>query len=109
MTHTGENRARYARERGHIDPRPSRFANEGIDYRAWAERADAWAEAQTRAALREMVGVFRMDMARGYPVLSRTRVVELWRTTGVPFRLSDDWTAVKRMRRVLRLLEAVTA
>lgn len=28
-----------------VDPRPSRFANDGRDYRAWAERADAWAAA----------------------------------------------------------------
>lgn len=43
MTNAGENRERYAREHRHDDPRPSRFTNEGRDYRAWAERADAWA------------------------------------------------------------------
>lgn len=40
MTLTGTNRTRYGSQ---IEPRPSRFANGGADYRAWAERADRWA------------------------------------------------------------------
>lgn len=40
LTATGINRERYAKL---IEPRPSRFANEGRDHRAWAARADAWA------------------------------------------------------------------
>lgn len=42
MTPTGEHRARYASTHTDTDPRPSRFANNGDDYTAWAERADAW-------------------------------------------------------------------
>lgn len=37
------NRNCYAAAHANTDPRPSRFADEGRAYRAWAERADAWA------------------------------------------------------------------
>lgn len=40
MTRTGTNRAQYAAT---VEPSPSRFANEGRDYRDWAARADEWA------------------------------------------------------------------
>ena len=40
MTTTGVNRARYARE---MEAHPSRFGNDGQDYREWAARADRWA------------------------------------------------------------------
>lgn len=39
-TTTGENRENYAAT---VEPRPSRFDNEGKEYRAWSERADAYA------------------------------------------------------------------
>jgi hypothetical protein len=39
VTPVGEAREAYARF-ATADPRPSRFANDGRDYRAWAERAD---------------------------------------------------------------------
>ena len=41
MTITGSNRAEYARLMANVDPRPSRFSH---DYVEWAERADMWAE-----------------------------------------------------------------
>lgn len=42
-TEIGIAREQYAREHAATDPRPSRFAEEGATYRAWATRADAWA------------------------------------------------------------------
>lgn len=40
MTLTGQHRANYAIAARIEDPRPSRFTNNGNEYRAWAERAD---------------------------------------------------------------------
>ncbi len=50
-TTTGENRNKYANAHPD-DPRPSRFSNQGRDYRAWAERADVWAAATLPVAER---------------------------------------------------------
>ena len=40
LTRIGQHREDYAIAAHIEDPRPSRFANNGEDYRAWAERAD---------------------------------------------------------------------
>ena len=42
MTSTGDNRQRYT---ANVETAPSRFSNEGQDYREWAARADKFAQA----------------------------------------------------------------
>lgn len=54
MTSTGANRNRYANQHADTDPRPSRFANAGQDYAAWAARADAWAAEHPATLLPDM-------------------------------------------------------
>lgn len=51
MTSTGAKRQGYAATHADTDPRPSRFANQGRDYSAWAARADAEGAALTTGAL----------------------------------------------------------
>lgn len=41
-TSVGADRDAYARQ---VEPRPSRFADGGAPYAAWAKRADEWARA----------------------------------------------------------------
>ena len=40
LTETGKQRSFYSHN---VEPHPSRFANEGRDYKEWAARADYWA------------------------------------------------------------------
>lgn len=56
MTSTGANRNRYANAHRDTDPRPSRFANAGADYTAWAARADAWAAEHPATFLPDLPG-----------------------------------------------------
>lgn len=86
LTPTGERRARYAQAFRTVDPRPSRFSNQGSNYRAWAQRADAWqtlAEHRTKAAASSAETV--------------TYLAEVWPTLGGPITdtpVSGDMLAV---------------
>ncbi|MDQ1113948.1 hypothetical protein QE418_003396 [Microbacterium testaceum] len=71
MTGVGEVRAAYAVAFAEVDPRPSRFADEGATYRAWAERANAWAADEAGGIARAFPGRNRRGYVIGYYVYRR--------------------------------------
>lgn len=71
MTGVGEVRAAYAVAFAEVDPRPSRFAEEGAPYAAWAERADAWGADEAAGIARAFPGRNRRGYVTGFYVYRR--------------------------------------
>lgn len=62
QTIVGERREHYVAT---VEARPSRFSNEGRDYRAWAQRADDWAQQQIMgrvAQLQELADFYEWEV-----------------------------------------------
>ncbi|MCJ1709246.1 hypothetical protein [Microbacterium sp. VKM Ac-2923] len=71
MTGVGEIRAAYAVAFAEVDPRPSRFADEGAAYAAWAERADAWGADEADGIARAFPSRNRRGYVTGFYVYRR--------------------------------------